>query len=586
MNKARTAAAPAALSAALAVPAAMVALTALAALAPAALGRDIRVPQDAPTLAAALSLAAPEDRVLLAPGRYREGDLDLPDRVIVEGDLADPGAVVIDGQDGRAVFRAEDLQLVTLRGMTITGGRASGANTYEASGGALLVSRASVHLDRVHFRGNRADASGGAVRVGKGKLTATDCVFTDNHAAKGGGAVDLSYEADASFDRAVFTGNSAAWGGAISARASASCWLRDSRLTDNVTVAPQEMGGAFFSDYAAGVAFLHCVLAGNTARQGGAARLNGVDTSFANCTIDGNSAWDAGGAFMVSGTQLNIFYTIISNNEGAALVGEVGDLQCVGSNIHGNLGGNWTDALASSRDRNGNLESDPLFCGANDHHLQAASPCAPGNNTVGLIGALSTGCDNVGLYLLGFSAARHDRHVDLAWTVSGNGHEFQLQGRTRTDSAGPSWTVPHAADDLPGRYVASDTPPADAGALVYSLSAREPGGDWFLLGEVQVDAAPMLPAAFLVLDSVHPNPFNPRVNILYTILQDAGVRASIHDLQGRLVADLVAGQQPAGPHTLTWDGTDQDGRPLPTGSYLLRLESGGLRRTAKLLMVR
>jgi hypothetical protein len=44
---------------------------------------------------------------------------------------------------------------------------------------------------------------------------------------------------------------------------------------------------------------------------------------------------------------------------------------------------------------------------------------------------------------------------------------------------------------------------------------------------------------------------------------------------GRLVRELASGTYSAGAHTLSWDLTDRDGRPVAGGIYFLRLAVEG-----------
>ncbi|MCC6963510.1 MAG: hypothetical protein IT585_09690 [candidate division Zixibacteria bacterium] len=72
------------------------------------------------------------------------------------------------------------------------------------------------------------------------------------------------------------------------------------------------------------------------------------------------------------------------------------DLSC--TNIFGNEGGDWIDSLASQFGIDGNMSADPLFCdtAAGDYTIKNISPCAPANNSCGvLIGAYGIGCENV-----------------------------------------------------------------------------------------------------------------------------------------------------------------------------------------------
>jgi len=69
---------------------------------------------------------------------------------------------------------------------------------------------------------------------------------------------------------------------------------------------------------------------------------------------------------------------------------------------------------------------------------------------------------------------------------------------------------------------------------------------------------------------VHPNPFNPRVTVGLTLSRDGWVSVAVHDLGGRRVASLGERWYPAGAHDLVWDGRDRQGRPAPSGTYLIR----------------
>lgn len=80
------------------------------------------------------------------------------------------------------------------------------------------------------------------------------------------------------------------------------------------------------------------------------------------------------------------------------------------------------------------------------------------------------------------------------------------------------------------------------------------------------------------LHAAYPNPFNPATNIAYTIAGegDAPVDLRITDVRGRTVRTLVNGRQ-AGDrdHVATWDGLDDTGRPVNSGTYLVALSIRG-----------
>jgi len=83
-----------------------------------------------------------------------------------------------------------------------------------------------------------------------------------------------------------------------------------------------------------------------------------------------------------------------------------------------------------------------------------------------------------------------------------------------------------------------------------------------------------------------PNPFNPRTTVSFDLPAAAMVRLDVYDSRGAHVVRLVDGHQPAGRLAIEWDGRDGNGRELPSGVYLLRLEAGTLVSTAKTTLAR
>lgn len=96
-------------------------------------------------------------------------------------------------------------------------------------------------------------------------------------------------------------------------------------------------------------------------------------------------------------------------------------------------------------------------------------------------------------------------------------------------------------------------------------------------------AAPAL-AAWL-LPNV-PNPFNPSTWLRYELSTPQQVHLAIYDLMGRRVRQLTQGAQPAGPHQVFWDGSDDRGTGVGSGIYLVRLQASEARTTRKILLAK
>ena len=162
-----------------------------------------------------------------------------------------------------------------------------------------------------------------------------------------------------------------------------------------------------------------------------------------------------------------------------------------------------------------------------------------------------------------------------------------------------------------------NAPPGVAGPVVFGLLLGSPkAGVWlpssaqaaalaageiyvnvhstlFAGGEIRGDFAPVAsavdesaPSAGIALGQNYPNPFNPNTTIEYTLSMDARVTLTIHDLRGRTVRTLIDEAVAAGRRSVTWDGRNDAGEPLPSGVYFLRIQGAGAEQTQKLMLAK
>lgn len=94
-----------------------------------------------------------------------------------------------------------------------------------------------------------------------------------------------------------------------------------------------------------------------------------------------------------------------------------------------------------------------------------------------------------------------------------------------------------------------------------------------------------VPQSFGLLQN-YPNPFNPTTRISYELSAAGPVSIAVYDIQGRLVKQLVDRDQAAGTHAVTWDGTDQAGRRVASGTYLYRMAKDGQVQARKMLLIK
>ncbi len=89
-----------------------------------------------------------------------------------------------------------------------------------------------------------------------------------------------------------------------------------------------------------------------------------------------------------------------------------------------------------------------------------------------------------------------------------------------------------------------------------------------------VEAQNNIPTKF-DLEQNYPNPFSSKTTIQYSLKQNSDVQVTIYDILGRIVRKYSAGIQSTGSHKLLWDGCNNFGSKVATGTYFYKLQAGG-----------
>jgi hypothetical protein len=84
----------------------------------------------------------------------------------------------------------------------------------------------------------------------------------------------------------------------------------------------------------------------------------------------------------------------------------------------------------------------------------------------------------------------------------------------------------------------------------------------------------------------YPNPFNPQTNFSFTLDMSTPVRITVYSPDGRPVRLLADRTFPGGTNTVLWNGRDDRGRGLPSGSYLVRVETASGIRQSKVTLLK
>ena len=89
-----------------------------------------------------------------------------------------------------------------------------------------------------------------------------------------------------------------------------------------------------------------------------------------------------------------------------------------------------------------------------------------------------------------------------------------------------------------------------------------------------------------VLYQNYPNPFNPSTTISYYLRTPTYVTLKMYTAFGEEVAILFQGALPAGNYSSLWNGTNDTGVKLSSGSYFYRLRVGDFFETKRLLFLK
>ena len=101
------------------------------------------------------------------------------------------------------------------------------------------------------------------------------------------------------------------------------------------------------------------------------------------------------------------------------------------------------------------------------------------------------------------------------------------------------------------------------------------------------DAGGQLPEQF-ALGQNYPNPFNPSTHIQVSLPRHSTVSLRVYDTVGQLLRTLMEGEQEAGFYLLSWDGDNEAGDQVASGTYLYRLQApaAGLDQTRTMTLLR
>ncbi|MBN2805544.1 MAG: endo-1,4-beta-xylanase [Prolixibacteraceae bacterium] len=84
---------------------------------------------------------------------------------------------------------------------------------------------------------------------------------------------------------------------------------------------------------------------------------------------------------------------------------------------------------------------------------------------------------------------------------------------------------------------------------------------------------------------LYPNPFSAETNFVFRLKNPGNISLKIYDLTGRTVKTLLHEEMESGHHALVWDGRDQNGNTIKSGTYIYKLITNDQTVSGKLLRI-
>jgi hypothetical protein len=346
----------------------------------------LRVPQDHPTIQAAIDAAVSGDTVLVSPGTYVER-IDFRGKEITVASTNGPASTIIDGNQSGTVVRivAATGQAPVLRGFTVRNGLDAASN----GGGGIFTSGGPALIEGNVVSAN-VSCSGGGINAQFSDATIRDNVVADNRpnceGGLGGGGILVSGAGTAQVLSNVIRGNvSGRDGGGISLWAAGTPTVSANVISGNsMTIG---VGGGISLVNQSDALITNNFIVGNSAIYGGGIAWlvpsGPPGPTVVNNTIAGNDALRAT-AVLANGfdaaTKLTSNVLAGSGSRTVLECDAFGDpappVIAYNDAFNADSGPVYGGACTDQTGQNGNISADPLFVdpAAGNYHLQQRSP--------------------------------------------------------------------------------------------------------------------------------------------------------------------------------------------------------------------
>jgi hypothetical protein len=110
-------------------------------------------------------------------------------------------------------------------------------------------------------------------------------------------------------------------------------------------------------------------------------------------------------------------------------------------------------------------------------------------------------------------------------------------------------------------------------------------GEAWSAEDLRATGSRVVPSLF-GLEQNYPNPFRTTTTIRYALKEPARVTLKVYNALGREVRTLASGVQAGGFRSVVWDGRDDAGAELPSGTYFYKLRAGDFEKTRLMILLK
>ncbi|MGE5806856.1 MAG: FlgD immunoglobulin-like domain containing protein [Ignavibacteria bacterium] len=192
--------------------------------------------------------------------------------------------------------------------------------------------------------------------------------------------------------------------------------------------------------------------------------------------------------------------------------------------------------------------------------------------------------------LISFTAALIDGNVLLNWETASenNNRGFEIERKITNKSAAGQW---HAVGFKEGQGTSAEKHTysfidninnISSTEISYRLKQIDLNGEFSYSSTVFIVFSPN---EFL-LNQNYPNPFNPSTQISFRTKNSADVELKIFDELGNEVKTLLNENMTAGFYSVNWNGENNSGIQVSSGTYFYRLSAADFTSVKKMILLR